>query len=101
MRARASLGLLLSGLSRLSLPHSAAFFLLYQPPFGRQAAVERDRREGGRVERTGRRPDHPSALRPVGQLHSLGNRRIGCAEAFKTPRGKLNPEQTAVLTRRR
>jgi hypothetical protein len=100
MRFRASLGLLLSGLTRLSLPHSAAFFL-YQPPFGRQAAVERDRREGGRVERARRRPDRPSAVRPVGQLHSLGNRRIGGAEAIKTTRGKLDPKQTAVLARRR
>ena len=36
-------------------------------------------------------------MRPVGQLHSLGYRRIGGAEALKAARGKLNSEQTAVL----
>src|SRR4249919_1535217 len=54
-----------------------------------------------RGQTVGWRPSHPNAVRPVGQLHRLGNRRIGGAEAFKTARDKLDPEQTAVLARRR
>ena len=50
MRFRASLGLLLSDLPRLSLPHGAALFL-DQPPFCRQAAGRRapGRRRPGRT----------------------------------------------------
>ncbi len=87
--------------SRMARPSSCT-----GPQFCRQAAVERHRREGGWVERPGRRPGHPSAVRPVGQLHCLGYRRIGSAEASRpravssTPsRRRCSPGGAEPLTR--
>ena len=82
----------LRSLTRLLLPHGAVFFM-YLPPVGRQAAVERHRREGGRVERPGGdqtidrcAPSRAAAL--------PWNRRVG--SVVLSPRALSSTDETAA-----